>query len=189
MKYDAEKISQGFNLILEGLGENPQREGLLKTPQRVARMYQELLSSLWESPENLLNTQFSEDYDEMIVLRDIPFISMCEHHFLPFIGKAHVAYIPNDKVVGLSKLARVVDFYARMPQIQERMTRQIATLIEEKLAPQGVAVVIESQHSCMTMRGIKKPGSTMVTSKLIGAFKTNPKTRAEFMSLIRDHRS
>ena len=184
MNYDEEKIRQGFKLILEGLGEDTQREGLLKTPDRVARMYKELLSSLWQSPDDILNTQFSEDYDEMIVLKDIPFISMCEHHFLPFIGKAHVAYIPRDKVVGLSKLARVVDFYARMPQIQEGMTRQIETLISDKLSPIGVAVVVESQHSCMTMRGIKKPGSTMVTSKLLGVFKNNPETRAEFMSLI-----
>lgn len=181
---DAEKIAQGFRLILEGLGEDPNREGLLATPARVARAYQELLSSVGKTPEGLLDTQFTENYDEMILLKDIPFISMCEHHFLPFIGTAHVAYIPRNRIVGLSKLARVVDFFARQPQVQERMTRQIAEFIHEAIDPIGVAVVVESSHSCMTMRGIKKPGSTMMTSQLLGAFKKNEKTRAEFMSLI-----
>lgn len=186
MSYDADKVATGFRLILEGIGEDIHREGLVDTPSRVARMYQELLSSLGQSPDALLDTQFTDEYDEMIVLKDIPFISMCEHHFLPFLGKAHVAYIPKSKIAGLSKLARVVDFFARKPQIQERMTRQIAEFILEKLDPIGVGVVVESQHSCMTMRGIKKPGSVMVTSQLLGVFKSNPKTRAEFMSLIRD---
>lgn len=181
---DAEKIAQGFRLILEGLGEDPNREGLLATPNRVARAYQELLSSVGKTPEGLLDTQFTENYDEMILLKDIPFISMCEHHFLPFIGTAHVAYIPRNRIVGLSKLARVVDFFARQPQVQERMTRQIAEFIHEAIDPIGVAVVVESSHSCMTMRGIKKPGSVMMTSQLLGAFKKNEKTRAEFMSLI-----
>jgi GTP cyclohydrolase I len=158
---------------------------LLATPARVARAYQEMLSSIGKSPEGLLDTQFTEAYDEMILLKDIPFVSMCEHHFLPFIGAAHVAYIPRNKIVGLSKLARVVDFYARQPQIQERMTRQIAEFIRDTIDPIGVAVVIESSHSCMTMRGTRKPGSKMLTSQLLGAFKKNEKTRAEFMSLIR----
>jgi len=182
---DLDKISQGFRLMLEGIGEDPNREGLLETPQRVARAYQELLSSVGKTPAGILDTQFTENYDEMILLKDIPFISMCEHHFLPFLGNAHVAYIPRTKIVGLSKLARVVDFFARQPQVQERMTRQIAEYIQNTIDPIGVAVVVESSHSCMTMRGIKKPGSKMMTSQLLGAFKKNEKTRAEFMSLIR----
>lgn len=183
---DLKKIEDGFRLVLEGLGENPQREGLVETPSRVARMYQELLSGLEDSSteDDLLGTQFTEAYDEMILLKDIPFTSMCEHHFLPFTGKAHVAYIPGNRIVGISKLARAVDYYAKRPQVQERMTRQIAFLIQEKLNPKGVAVVIEAQHCCMTLRGIKKPGSTMLTSHLLGNFKSNPTTRAEFMSLI-----
>lgn len=183
---DLEKIEQGFRLILDGLGEDASRDGLRDTPNRVARMYAEMLSSLGQEPEGLLDTQFDESYDEMIVLRDIPFASMCEHHFLPFIGKAHVAYIPGRRIVGLSKLARVVEFYARLPQVQERMTRQIAEFIQNKLEPQGVAVILEAQHSCMTMRGIKKPGASMVTSHLLGNFRSNTKTRSEFMSLIRE---
>jgi GTP cyclohydrolase I len=182
---DLDKIAHGFKLMLEGLGEDPTREGLLATPERVARAYHELLSSVGKTPEGILDTQFTEEYDEMILLKDIPFISMCEHHFLPFIGTAHVAYIPRHKIVGLSKLARVVDFFARQPQVQERMTRQIAEFIHNAIDPIGVAVVVESSHSCMTMRGIKKPGSTMMTSQLLGAFKKNEKTRAEFMSLIK----
>jgi len=182
---DINKIAQGFQIILEGLGEDPSREGLLATPNRVARAYQELLSSIGQRPDGILDTQFTESYDEMILLKEIPFISMCEHHFLPFIGVAHVAYIPRAKIVGLSKLARVVDFFAKQPQIQERMTRQIAEHIQNELDPLGVAVVLESSHSCMTMRGIKKPGSKMMTSQLRGVFKKDEKTRAEFMSLIK----
>lgn len=184
---DLKKIEAGFLQILEGLGENPQREGLVETPARVARMYQELLAGLEDSSteDDLLGTQFTEIYDEMILLKDIPFASMCEHHFLPFTGKAHVAYIPGNRIVGISKLARAVDYYAKRPQVQERMTRQIALLIQEKLNPKGVAVVIEAQHCCMTLRGIKKPGSNMMTSQLLGSFKTNATTRAEFMSLIK----
>jgi GTP cyclohydrolase I len=182
---DLDKIAQGFRLVLEGIGEDPEREGLKATPVRVARAYQEMLSNVGKSPAGLLDTQFTEIYDEMILLKDIPFVSMCEHHFLPFLGTAHVAYIPRNKIVGLSKLARVVGFFARQPQVQERMTRQIAEHIQQAIDPIGVAVVIESQHSCMTMRGIKKPGSAMMTSQLLGAFKKNEKTRAEFMSLIR----
>lgn len=182
---DIQLIEQGFRQILIGLGEDPDREGLRETPIRVARMYAELLSNIGQEPVGLLDTQFDESYDEMIVLRDIPFASMCEHHFLPFSGKAHVAYIPGKRIVGLSKLARVVEFFARRPQVQERMTRQIAELIQSAIDPQGVAVVLESQHTCMTMRGIRKPGSMMVTSHLLGNFRSNPKTRSEFMSLIR----
>lgn len=183
---DLKKMEQGFRLILEGMGEDPEREGLVETPRRVAKMYEELLSGLSDDirEEDLLKTQFTEAYDEMILLKDIPFVSMCEHHFLPFIGKAHVAYIPNERIVGLSKLARTVEYYARRPQIQERMTRQIAELIQRELSPKGVAVVLEATHSCMTIRGIRKQGAVMFTSQLLGGFKKSEKTRAEFMALI-----
>ena len=183
---DLKKIEEGFRLILEGMGEDVNREGLLKTPHRVAKMYAELCSGLAETEpaESLLKTKFTEDYDEMILVKDIPFVSMCEHHFLPFIGKAHVAYIPRDKVVGLSKLARVVEYYAKRPQLQERMTRQIAELIQKELNPMGVAVVLEATHSCMTIRGIQKQGAVTYTNKLLGCFEKSGVTRAEFMSLI-----
>ncbi|GBU25363.1 GTP cyclohydrolase I [Fibrobacteria bacterium R8-3-H12] len=183
---DLKKIEQGFRLILEGLGEDPSREGLLKTPSRVAKMYSELLSSLnsKENEKTILATQFVEKYDEMILLKDIPVTSVCEHHFLPFTGVAHVAYVPGNRIAGLSKLARAVDFYAHRPQVQERLTTQIAELIHRSLEPLGVGVVLECVHTCMTIRGIKKTGSIMFTSKLIGTFKSNATTRAEFMSLI-----
>jgi GTP cyclohydrolase IA len=183
---DLAKMEDGFRLILEGMGEDVHREGLIDTPRRVAKMYQELLVGLTDgvNEDDLLSTQFTEAYDEMILLKDIPFVSMCEHHFLPFIGKAHVAYIPNDRIVGLSKLARTVDYYAKRPQVQERMTRQIAELIQKQLNPKGVAVVVEATHSCMTVRGVKKQGSVMFTSQLLGLFKRSEKTRAEFMALI-----
>ena len=184
---DLKKIENGFRLILEGIGENPEREGLIKTPERVAKMYAELLSSLDKKvkEKDVLKTQFSENCDEMILLKDIPITSLCEHHFLPFTGVAHVAYVPkNNRIVGLSKLARAVDFYARKPQVQERLTTQIAELINRSLEPQGVGVVLECTHTCMTIRGVKKTGSVMFTSKLLGSFKSNATTRAEFMSLI-----
>jgi len=182
---DLKKMEDGFRQILEAIGEDPQREGLLGTPERFARAYQELFASVGQPSEGLLSTQFTESYDEMILLKDIPFTSMCEHHFLPFTGVAHVAYIPSNKVVGLSKLARVVEFFSRKPQIQERLTREIAEYIQNEIDPIGVGVVIESTHTCMTMRGIKKPGSKMMTSQLLGVFKKNEKTRAEFMSLLK----
>ena len=180
------RIEEGFRIILEGLGENPNREGLQKTPERVAKMYAELLQGLdsEENEDDVLATQFVERYDEMILLKDIPITSLCEHHFLPFTGVAHVAYVPSNRIVGLSKLARAVDFYARRPQVQERLTTQIAELIQRSLEPQGVGVVLECTHACMTIRGVKKTGSVMFTSKLIGTFKSNARTRAEFMSLI-----
>ena len=183
---DLAKMEDGFRLILEGMGEDIHREGLIDTPRRVAKMYQELLAGLTDgvNEDDLLSTQFTEAYDEMILLKDIPFVSMCEHHFLPFIGKAHVAYIPNDRIVGLSKLARTVGYYAKRPQVQERMTRQIAEPIQKQLNPKGVAVVVEATHSCMTVRGVKKQGSVMFTSQLLGLFKRSEKTRAEFMALI-----
>ena len=183
---DLKRIEDGFRLILEGLGEDPYREGLQKTPARVAKMYSELLHGLnnEEKEEDILSTQFVEKYDEMILLKDIPVTSICEHHFLPFSGVAHLAYVPGNRIVGLSKLARAVDFYARRPQVQERLTTQIAELMHKSLEPQGVGVVLECAHTCMTIRGIKKTGSVMFTSKLIGTFKSNPTTRAEFFSMI-----
>jgi GTP cyclohydrolase I len=183
---DLKKIEEGFKLVLTGIGENPNREGLLKTPERVAKLYAELLSSLdsSEKEEDILAVQFVEKYDEMILLKDIPVTSICEHHFLPFTGVAHVAYVPNSHIAGLSKLARAVDFYARRPQVQERLTTQIAELMQNSLKPQGVGVVLECAHTCTTIRGIKKTGSVMFTSKLTGSFKSNATTRAEFMSLV-----
>ena len=172
---DFKKMEDGFRMILEGMGEDPNREGLIDTPKRVAKMYAELMTSLTGEmkAEDILKTRFHEKYDEMIIVPDIEFASMCEHHFLPFTGKAHVAYIPGDCVVGLSKIPRVVEFYARFPQIQERMTRQIAELIQKVLQPKGVAVVLEASHMCMTMRGVKKPGAMMVTTQLLGRFKSD----------------
>ena len=182
-------MEDGFRMILEGMGEDIHREGLIDTPKRVAKMYQELMSGLSgdTKAEDILKTRFHEKYDEMIVVPNIEFASMCEHHFLPFTGCAHVAYIPGDCVVGLSKIPRVVEFYARFPQIQERMTRQIAELIQKVLQPRGVAVVLEASHMCMTMRGVKKPGASMVTTQLLGRFKTDERTRAEFMSYIKPY--
>jgi GTP cyclohydrolase I len=183
---DLKKIEEGFRLVLQGLGENPEREGLLKTPERVAKMYSELLRNInsEEREEDILATQFVEKYDEMILLKDIPMTSICEHHFLPFSGVAHLAYVPGNRIAGLSKLARAVEFYAHRPQVQERLTTQIAELMQRSLEPQGVGVVLECIHTCMTIRGVKKTGSVMFTSKLIGSFKSNATTRAEFMSLI-----
>ncbi|GHV15282.1 GTP cyclohydrolase I FolE [Fibrobacterales bacterium] len=183
---DSKKIEDGFRLILEGIGENPNRDGLLKTPSRIAKMYAEVFSSLEDNSneESILSTQFIEKYDEMILLKDIPVTSFCEHHFLPFSGKAHVAYIPGNRIVGLSKLARTVEFYAARPQVQERLTTQIAELIYRTLEPRGVGVVLECVHSCVTIRGVKKHASVMFTSKLLGTFKSNATTRTEFLSLI-----
>lgn len=187
---DLKKMEDGFRLILEGMGENIHREGLVETPKRVAKMYAELMTGLSGElkEEDILKTQFHEKYDEMVYLKDIEFASMCEHHFLPFTGRAHIAYIPNDRIVGLSKLARAVEYYARFPQVQERMTCQIATLLQRELNPKGVAVVVEATHTCMTIRGIKKAGSVMVTTQLLGRFKSDEKTRAEFMATIHGSR-
>src|SRR5438067_909971 len=171
--------------ILEAVGEDPEREGLKGTPRRVADMYEEILAGLTLDPEQYLSVGFEERHKEMIVLKDIPFNSVCEHHLLPFVGKAHVGYIPAGRIVGLSKLARVVEGFARRPQLQERLTSQIADTIVEAINPRGVGVVIEAQHFCMIMRGIKKPGSTMVTSAMRGLFRNNPPTRAEFLEFIR----
>ncbi len=184
MPVDTEAIKAAVRTILEAVGEDPDREGLLETPRRVAKMYEEMFSGLRLDPARHLQVTFPETYDEMVLVRDISFTSMCEHHLLPFSGVAHVAYIPNGKVTGLSKLARVVEEVSRKPQVQERMTQSIADMIDEHLATTGVAVVVSAEHSCMTIRGIRKPGSSTVTSALRGIFKTDQATRAEFMSLI-----
>jgi GTP cyclohydrolase IA len=181
---DHKRIAAAVREILLAIGENPDREGLKETPNRVARMYAELTAGLRCEPAEHLRTFFTENYDEMVVLRDVPFHSLCEHHLLPFEGRVHIAYLPDGKVVGLSKLARVVDAFAFRPQLQERLTVQIADLLMEKLNAKGVVVVIEAVHSCMTCRGVKKPGSVMVTSALRGECCTNGSTRAEVMSLL-----
>lgn len=181
---DLQRIENAVRDILAAVGENPDREGLRKTPSRVARMYQELFRGLTENPADHLITAFTERYDEMVVLRDISFNSMCEHHLMPFEGKAHVAYLPDGQVVGISKLARVVDAFALRPQVQERLTSQIADLLMDRLAAKGVAVVLEATHTCMTCRGIKKAGSIMVTSAVRGLCRSDARTRGEVMSLL-----
>lgn len=181
---DLDRIEKAVREILSAVGENPDREGLKRTPRRVARMYQELFSGLTKDPAEHLNTAFTEVYDELVVLRDISFNSMCEHHLMPFEGKAHVAYLPEGQVVGISKLARVVDDFARRPQVQERLTSQIANLLMERLQAKGVAVVIHATHTCMTCRGVKKPGSIMITSAVRGLCKSDARTRGEVMTLL-----
>jgi len=186
-RVDRLKISAAVRMILEAIGEDPQREGLVDTPRRVADMYEEIFAGLTVDPSDYLAVGFEERHKEMVILKDIPFQSVCEHHLLPFVGKAHVGYIPAGRIVGLSKLARVVEGFARRPQLQERLTSQIADTITETLQPTGAGVVIEAQHFCMILRGVKKPGSTMVTSAMRGIFRTNPPTRAEFLEFIRNH--
>ena len=171
--------------ILKNIGEEPEREGLLNTPNRVARMFDELTSGYHIDPEKMINgALFDVDYDEMVVVKDIDFYSLCEHHLLPFFGKAHVAYIPNGKVIGLSKIPRIVEMFARRLQIQEQMTSQIASFLQDTLNPQGVAVVVEGAHMCSMMRGVKKENASMKTSKMLGVFKENNITRSEFMAHI-----
>jgi len=179
-------MEEHIRSILKTIGENPDREGLLRTPQRVSQALKFLTQGYSMDPEKVINEAlFTEDYEEMIVQKDIDFYSLCEHHMLPFFGKAHVAYIPHHKIVGISKLARLVDVYSRRLQVQERLTNQIATIIMEKLDALGVAVVIEAEHLCMRMRGIQKQNSLVITSTLLGAFRTRLETRNEFMNLIR----
>ena len=181
---DLKRIEKAVLEILEAIGENPDREGLKNTPARVARMYDELLEGMRHEPTEHLDSVFHEKYDEIVLLRDIPFYSVCEHHMMPFIGKAHVAYLPNGNVLGVSKLARVVDAFARRLQVQERLTDQIADFLMQNLNPKGVSVVLEASHSCMTIRGIKKPGAVMVTSSLRGIFKKDSRSRAEVLTLM-----
>jgi len=184
---DKSKIEQGVRLILEGVGEDPAREGLLDTPRRVAAMYEEIFAGLTQDAAQHFCVTFNEGHQEMVLIRDIPLYSVCEHHLLPFLGRAHVAYIPgkSGRICGLSKLARVVDVYAKRPQVQERLTSQIADTIVEHLQPQGVIVVIEAEHLCMSMRGVQKPGAVTTTSAVRGIFERNIATRAEAMSLIK----
>lgn len=185
---DLARIERAVREILLAVGEDPDREGLRETPARVARMYAELFRGLKADPRRHLKKVFTEKYDEIVVVKDISFESICEHHLMPFVGKAHIAYLPGGKVVGLSKLARVVEDVSRRPQVQERMTELLADLLMEELDAKGVAVIIEAVHTCMTVRGVRKPGSTCVTSALRGAFRTNPSTRAEVMTLIYGNR-
>jgi GTP cyclohydrolase I len=184
---DPQAIEQGIRLVLEGIGEDAGRAGLKETPRRVAQMYREIFAGMLEDPEAVIDVTFDEGHDEMIMVRDIWMASVCEHHLIPFVGKAHVAYIPNrdGRITGLSKVARLVEVLARRPQVQERLTTQIAEVLERALSPRGVFVVIEAEHLCMSMRGVKKPGSVTVTSAVRGVFKTDARTRAEAMGLIR----
>jgi len=184
--FDEAEIRKAVTSIIKSIGEDPEREGLADTPRRVAEMYAELFMGIGENPQEELTVDFEEGHREMVILRDIPFYSMCEHHLLPFYGVAHIGYIPNarGRVVGASKLARVVEIIAKRPQIQERMTTQIADAIVDGIKPDGVAVIIQAEHMCMIMRGIKKPGSAIVTSALRGTFRRSAETRAEFFSLL-----
>lgn len=185
MGVDEEAIKTAVVMMLKAIGEDPTREGLRDTPRRIAEMYRELFAGLKHDPAEVLQVSFDEGHSEMVIVKDIPFYTVCEHHFLPFHGVAHVGYIPRGRVVGISKLARAVEILARRPQLQERLTSQVADTIMTTLEPNGVGVVLEGQHLCMTMRGVKKPGSKVVTSAMRGVFK-NVATRAEFMSLIRN---
>jgi GTP cyclohydrolase I len=178
------RIERAVREILAAVGEDPDREGLLETPARVARMYAEMFQGLRQDPREHLRKCFSEKYDEVVLVRDISFCSMCEHHLLPFTGWAHIGYVPNGKVLGLSKLARVVEAVARRPQVQERMTEQVANLLVDELNAKGVAVIVEASHSCMTIRGVRKPGSMCVTSAMKGIFRSDLSSRSEIMQLV-----
>lgn len=182
---DIKRIKEGVRLILEGIGEDPERPGLRDTPERVARMYEELFEGLKKPIEEILKPIEGETHDEMVLLKDIPFYSICEHHLLPFIGIAHIAYIPDGKIVGLSELAKALEILAKRPQVQERLTTQLADLLMEKLKPKGAMVVIDAEHLCLSMRGIKKPGSRTVTSAVRGLFRTKQSTREEMLELIK----
>jgi len=187
VEIDRARVERAVREILLAIGEDPDRDGLERTPARVADMFSEIFSGVAEDPSSHLTVRFDADHDEMVMVRDIPLYSTCEHHLVPFIGKAHVAYIPGDdgRITGLSKLARLIDGFARRPQVQERLTTQIADTINQVLQPQGVLVVIEAEHLCMSMRGVRKPGTLTVTSAVRGLFKTNAATRAEAMGFIR----
>ena len=182
---DQAGVRDAVSRIIEAIGEDPSREGLLDTPRRIAEMYEELFVGLHQDPREVLSTSFQESHREMVILKNIPFYSLCEHHFLPFHGQAHVGYVPKGRIVGASKIARVVDILARRPQLQERLTGQVADAITEGLSPDGVAVVIEAEHLCMTMRGVQKPGTTLITSATRGAFRRRAVTRSEFLALVR----
>ncbi|MEP6872032.1 MAG: GTP cyclohydrolase I FolE [Anaerolineaceae bacterium] len=186
-QFDGDRVKAAVTELLQALGEDPAREGLLDTPRRIAEMYEEIFGGRTVDPADYLNVGFEVAHDEMVILRNIPFYSMCEHHFLPFHGEAHVGYVPDGRVVGISKLARVVEGFARRPQIQEQLTSQVAEAIMRALKPDGVAVVIEAEHLCMTMRGVNKPGSRMITSAMRGDFRASSVTRAEFLSLVHGH--
>lgn len=181
---DKPRIEKAVREILSAIGEDPDREGIRDTPARVARMYEELFAGMNDIPRRHVENVFTENYDEIVLLKDIPFFSMCEHHLLPFMGKAHVGYLPRGKVIGVSKLARIVESYAKRPQVQERLTTEIAEFLMQEVDAQGAAVVIEATHTCMTIRGVKKPGSMMVTSAMLGRFRSDARSRAEVMSLI-----
>jgi GTP cyclohydrolase I len=181
---DQERIARAVREILAAVGEDPDREGLRETPLRVARMYAELFSGLHQDPRQHLKKYFQEKYDEVVLVKDISFNSMCEHHMLPFLGKVHIGYLPNGRVIGLSKLARVVDGISKRPQVQERMTEMIADLLVQELDAKGVAVIIEATHTCMTIRGVRRPGSLCVTSAMRGVFRSNLSSRSEVMALI-----
>jgi GTP cyclohydrolase I len=184
-RINADRVRQAVQEILEAVGEDAEREGLRRTPERVARMYAELLSGYHIDPAGVVNgALFEEEYDEMVIVRDIEFYSLCEHHLLPFMGRVHVAYLPDGKVLGLSKIPRIVDLYSHRLQVQERMTRQIADFVRDILKPQGVAVVVEALHLCMMMRGVQKHNARMTTSAMHGAFRSNPATRQEFLDNI-----
>ena len=184
--FDQAKVEAGIRLVLEGIGEDLDRDGLRDTPVRVARMYEEITSGLREDPTRVLDAVFDEGHDELVMIRDIPMASICEHHLIPFVGKAHVAYIPNERgrITGLSKLARLVDGLAKRPQVQERLTAQIADAMVERLEPRGALVVIEAEHLCMSMRGVRKPGAVTVTSAVRGSFRDSMSTRMEAMNLL-----
>ena len=183
---DKKKIEEGIKMVLEGIGEDINREGLIGTPERVADMYEEIFSGIGLDPKEVLGPMFDENHDEIILVKDIPFYSTCEHHLAPFVGKAHIAYAPNKsgKIIGISKLTRVLEIVARRPQVQERLTTIVANSIMEKIKPRGVIVIVEAEHLCMSMRGVKKPNTVTVTSAIRGPFRDNPASRAEVLSLI-----
>ena len=185
-KVDLERIAQGVRLMLEGMGDDPDREGLQRTPERVAQFYAEVTEGMWIDPKEQIVPLPGDSHDEMVLVKDISIASVCEHHLAPFVGKCHIAYIPkNGRIVGLSKLARIAEIFARRLQVQERLTQQIAQTLYDELKPVGVMVVIEAEHTCMTLRGVKKPGAITITSAVLGGFRRDPRTRAEAMALIK----